>query len=163
MRSLHANNSAELEGHLAPYNNDYLFRGQVRAYNAPDGSPIINSSFVRMGCVPPLMLKWSHYVGELLRRGGFDTTQPDAQHYIQGLLQHYGWRSFFVDLSASKAAAAWFAAYAFEFKRGWQFCENSFEEAVMLGVQTAQYTCTRELVICMSSAKISWPATGISL
>ncbi|MFH1344588.1 MAG: hypothetical protein ABIL01_25815 [Pseudomonadota bacterium] len=139
MDSLHADSLFELEALLSSYGDEYLFRGQVRAYNSPDGSPLINSSFARMGCVPPLMLKWTHFIGELLRRGGFNTARPDVLNFTQGLLQHYGWRSFFVDLSSSKAVAAWFAANAFTSKRNWQFCENSFEEAVMLGVLAARY------------------------
>jgi hypothetical protein len=124
---------------LAVLGEGYLFRGQTRAYNAPDGSPVLNSTFNRMGCIPPHMLKWSFYANELLRRGGFDVYRPDALHFNQSLLQHYGWRSFFVDLSASPAVAAWFAGHKFGSKRGWQFCENAFEEPVMLGVQEARY------------------------
>jgi hypothetical protein len=140
MDLLHANTVAELEQHLASFGDGYLFRGQTKAYNEADGSPVLNSSFARMGCVPPLMLKWSFYIRELLRRGGFDIDRHDAQHFNQGLLQHYGWRSFFVDLSASNAVAAWFASHIFHAKRGWDLCENSFEEPVMLGVRRAHYS-----------------------
>ena len=139
MQSLHANTVAELEQLLAPFDDECLFRGQTGAYLDTDGAPILNSSFARKGCIPPLMLKWSFFVRELLRRGGFDVTRPDALSFNQGLLQHYGWRSFFVDLSSSKAVAAWFASHAFESKNGWNFCENSFEEPVMLSVQRAHY------------------------
>lgn len=139
MKRFQANSLVEMKQQLALFDDAYLFRGQARAYNAPDGSPILNSSFNRVGCVPPKMLKWSFYANELLRRGGFDVRRPDALHFNQGLLQHYGWRSFFVDLSASPAVAAWFAGHSFQSKRGWQFCENPFEEAVVLGVQEAHY------------------------
>jgi hypothetical protein len=139
MQLFQANSLVELKRQLEPFGYDYLFRGQARAYNEPDGSPVLNSSFIRMGCVPPHMLKWSFYANELLRQGGFDVHRLDALHFNQSLLQHYGWRSFFVDLSASSAVAAWFAGHSFQSKRGWQLCENSFEEAVMLGVRQAQY------------------------
>jgi hypothetical protein len=86
------------------------------------------------------MLKWIFYTNELLRRGGIHAEQLKTGHLTQGLLQHYGWRSFFVDLTASPAVAAWFASHSFSSKRSWQFCENSFEEPVMLGEQTAHYT-----------------------
>jgi hypothetical protein len=139
MQLLQARSVTELKQQLAPFGDAYLFRGQTRAYNAPDGSPVLNSTFNRKGCIPPHMLKWSFYANELLRRGGFDIRRPDAMHFNQGILQHYGWRSFFVDLSASPAVAAWFAGHAFESQRGWQFCENSSEELVILGVQQARY------------------------
>lgn len=85
------------------------------------------------------MLKWNFYIRELLRRGGFDVSREDTGNITQGLLQHYGFRSFFVDLSSSKSVAAWFACNAFESKRGLDLCENSFEEPVMLVVQRARY------------------------
>jgi hypothetical protein len=140
MQAFHANTVADLERVLGEFGDECLFRGQTNAYWDVDGAPLLNSSFVRKGCIPPLMLKWSFFVRELLRRGGFDVTKPDALSFNQGLLQHYGWRSFFVDLSSSKAVAAWFASHAFESERGWDFCENSFEEPVMLGVQRARYS-----------------------
>jgi hypothetical protein len=140
MQSLHANDVAQLKQYLASFGSGFLFRGQTNAYVGSDGLPRLNSSFIRRGCVPPLMLKWIFYTNELLRRGGVDVEQPKAAHFTQGLLQHYGWRSFFVDLTASPAVAAWFASHSFASKREWQFCESSFEEPVMLGVQSAHYT-----------------------
>jgi hypothetical protein len=139
MQQAHANSLDELKALLAPFDGAFLFRGQVNHYAAEDGTPILNSSFARQGCVPPLMLKWSFYIRELLRRGGFDVSRGDTIDITQGLLQHYGWRSFFVDLSSSKSVAAWFACNAFESKRGFDLCENSFEEPVMLALQRARY------------------------
>jgi hypothetical protein len=140
MQSLLANSIIELEAALAAFGDDHLFRGQTRAYWDDDGAPHLNSSFTRKGCMPPLMLKWSFFVRDLLRRGGFDVSRPGELNFNQGLLQHYGWRSFFVDLSASSAVGAWFASHVFDFAYGWNFCENSFEEPVMLRVQRARYT-----------------------
>jgi hypothetical protein len=140
MKSLSARTVNELKNHLAGFGDDYLFRGQTRHHVAEDSSPLLNSSFARQGCVPPLMLKWIFYVDELLRRGGFDIKRPDASDITQGLLQHYGWRSFFVDLSASAAVASWFASHAFTSARGMDFCEDSWEEPVMLVVLRASYS-----------------------
>ena len=140
MLSLRAEDILQLRQHLAPFGPEFLFRGQTNAYAASDGLPNLNSSFIRKGCLPPLMLKWIFYTNELLRRGGIHAEQLKTGHLTQGLLQHYGWRSFFVDLTASPAVAAWFASHSFSSKRSWQFCENSFEEPVMLGEQTAHYT-----------------------
>lgn len=139
MQSLHAHSVEDLEEYLKQFGSDFLFRGQTSAYFADDGLPNLNSSFVRKGCMPPLMLKWITFTEELLRRGGFDISQPAAMHFTQGLLQHYGWRSFFVDLTASPQVAAWFASHTLNSRFNWQFCENSFEEPVMLGVQSAHY------------------------
>ncbi|MGE5540382.1 MAG: hypothetical protein ACM30I_17330 [Gemmatimonas sp.] len=85
------------------------------------------------------MLKWIFYATELLRRGGVDVERPEAAHVAQGFLQHYGWRSFFVDLTASPAVAAWFASHSFRASIGLQLCENADEEPVLLRVQKADY------------------------
>jgi hypothetical protein len=130
MQSLQANTLDELKGHIAAFSDDVLFRGQINNYCAPDGLPNLNTSFQRQGCIPPLMFKWNFYATELLRRGGFDIARPDAYHFTHGLLQHYGWRSFFVDLTASAPIAAWFASHRFSSATGLDLCEDSFEEAV---------------------------------
>jgi hypothetical protein len=136
---LRADNLAELKSHLANFGDKFLFRGQTNDYRLPDGSPNLTSSFVRKGCVPPLMLKWIFYTNELLRRGGVDVKRPDMLPLIQGLLQHYGWRSFFVDLSSSASVAAWFASHSFRAAARLHLCENTSEEPVMLKLLGAAY------------------------
>jgi hypothetical protein len=59
--------------------------------------------------------------------------------FTQGLLQHYGWRSFFVDLSSDAAVAAWFASHSFKSRRRWDLCENVREEPALLSIQAASY------------------------
>ena len=140
MHQLTATTLEELKAHLTPYGVGYLFRGQTNNYPDATGLPILNSSFVRRGCVPPLMLKWIFYVRELLRRGGYDTSSEHADDVVQGLLQHYGWRSFFVDLGSSQTVASWFASHSFSSKQSLDLCENPDEDPVMLLCQKATYT-----------------------
>ncbi len=66
--------------------------------------------------------------------------RSDSLYFIQGLLQHYGWRSFFVDLSSDARVAAWFASHSFQSNRQFQLCENASEAAVMLTVLGASYS-----------------------
>lgn len=139
MESFRADNLNTLKARLAVYGDAFLFRGQTREHNLPDGTPNLTSSFSRLGCIPPKMLKWAFYTDELLRRGGFDVARPDALAFVQGLLQHYGWRSFFVDLTADAAVASWFASHVFEAQSRYQLCENATEQPVMLRLQTANY------------------------
>ena len=128
-----------LQTHIAKFGDKFLFRGQTNNYSLPDGSPNLTSSFVRKGCIPPLMLKWIFYTEELLRRGGLDLNRPDLLNLTQGLLQHYGWRSFFVDLSSDAAVAAWFGSHAFQARPEVHLCENTREQPVFLKLLGASY------------------------
>lgn len=144
METILVNDLETLRKCLAVYGDGFLFRGQTNDYAAADGTPSLTSSFERKGCIPPLMLKWIFYVDELLRRGGFDVNRPDLMPFTQGLLQHYGWRSFFVDLSSDPAVAAWFSSHSFESQRRLDLCETPSENGVMLVVQAASYKDNKE-------------------
>src|SRR5688572_30167882 len=88
---------------------EYLFRGQTGHYVRHDGSVSLPSSFARHGCIPTLMMKWTFFATDLLRLSGTATDGVAAPpEFVQALLQHYGWRSFFVDLTSSAAVASWF-------------------------------------------------------
>lgn len=86
------------------------------------------------------MLKWMFYTRELLRRGGVEVNRPDIDQLVQGLLQHYGWRSFYVDLTSDAAVAAWFASHSFQSKQKLDFCEDAFENAACLNYLSASYS-----------------------
>lgn len=133
-----------LQQHLKKYDDRFLFRGQTNHYSIADGSPNLTSSFVRKGCIPPLMLKWIFYTEELLRRGGLDLKRPNLLNLTQGLLQHYGWRSFFVDLSSDPAVGAWFASHVFQANSQLHLCENIREEPVWLKLLGASYQASDE-------------------
>jgi hypothetical protein len=144
VKKIAVDNLSELERALAPYGTTFLFRGQTKEYTLSDGLPNITSSFVRKGCIPPLMLKWIFYTDELLRRGGLDLKRPDLLPLTQGLLQHYGWRSFYVDLSSDASVAAWFASYAFQANPELHLCENTSEQPVWVKLLGASYKPSEE-------------------
>ncbi|MGT2509748.1 FRG domain-containing protein [Cupriavidus basilensis] len=116
-----------------------LFRGQTRAYPAPDGGPSFLTSFDRYGCHPPRMQKWLHYASAILEVfvRGFDGTY-DAPTY-QAILQHYGWRSFFLDATSNVAVAAWFAGNKYRDDQTVHMSEDCFEQLVMTAHQHARY------------------------
>ncbi|MEO1137541.1 MAG: hypothetical protein AAFW68_13195, partial [Pseudomonadota bacterium] len=58
-------NIDELRNALKSFDEDALFRGQTRQYGS-DASPRMSTSFSRHGCIPPVMLRWSHYSRFLL-------------------------------------------------------------------------------------------------
>ncbi|MFT9222376.1 hypothetical protein [Gluconobacter oxydans] len=79
-----------------------LFRGQTKEYLRTDGGPNIRTSFDRHGCIPSRMLKWWHYSRAILSTyvKGFDGLTDLATD--QAILQHYGWRSFFLDATPTR-------------------------------------------------------------
>src|SRR5687768_9641214 len=108
-----ANDEAGVRLFLQKFGGHCLFRGQTDFYTHENGEVSVPTTFERKGCVPPLMIKWSHYAQEALRvfRGGHD--HDLSLSLSQALLQHYGWRSFFIDLTKSPEVACWFASHAF--------------------------------------------------
>lgn len=139
MKNLEAQSVEELTTLLATFGDDAMFRGQVTNYGT-EQAPRLNTSFNRNGCIPPLMLRWSHY-SRFLLAALFDIPEREVSNeWSQAVLQHYGWRSFYLDVSLDNAVAAWFAAHAFSSKSTFELCEDCFEEPVFLAKRAAQYT-----------------------
>jgi hypothetical protein len=90
------------------------------------------------------MLQWQHYAKELFRvLSGPETTTES--HYPDAILQHYGWRSFYVDVTKSPAVAAWFASHAYECgKPVVEMTEGANEEFVMLVHNAPKYVPTEK-------------------
>jgi hypothetical protein len=103
----------ELAAYFEQFGQVALFRGQAKEYLTQDKRSLITTSFMRNGCVPPLMLKWSHYAEAILRTHAKGFDDRDDLATAQAILQHYGWRSFFVDATASPLVASWFASHSF--------------------------------------------------
>jgi hypothetical protein len=96
IRTVQCNSIDELVAFFRDLPPGSLFRGQTREYFRVDGGPNLPSSFARLGCVPQLMLKWWHYSRAILAGHvkAFDGSSDIATD--QAILQHYGWRSFFL-------------------------------------------------------------------
>lgn len=131
--------AGELETLLAQFGPDALFRGQVRHYGT-EAVPKMNTSFSRNGCMPPVMLRWSHYAGFILAALTGRDHREVSLEFTQAVLQHYGWRSFYLDASSEPAVSAWFAAHTFNGERSIELCENCFEDPVFLIKMMARYT-----------------------
>jgi hypothetical protein len=139
MTTLEINDLPTLRARFAAQSEDSLFRGQVQHFEDAVGAPSITTSFDRHGCVPPKMLKWTHYAKELFRvLSGPGHVTP--KHYPDAILQHYGWRSFYVDVTKSPAVAAWFASHTHTpGKEVIEMTEDANEEFVMLVHNTPKY------------------------
>jgi hypothetical protein len=130
----------ELEKILSTYTNGYLFRGQTKHYLDENQEINIPTSFSRHGCIPPLMLKWTHYADSILNAFMGYPYQDISLELSQAILQHYGWRSFFIDLTKSPAVACWFAANQYSESFTMNMTENFEEEFIWMVHKQAQYT-----------------------
>jgi hypothetical protein len=128
-----------LEEHFARYGEGYLFRGQVKHYTDDVGQVSIPTSFSRHGCVPDIMFKWTHYAKAMIRAfSGCKYFDIDIET-SQAVLQHYGWRSFYIDLTKSPHIACWFAANEYVEQNRIHMGENLHEEPVWLVHKEAKY------------------------
>jgi len=138
MQHLIVESLEDLENALSLYGEGYVYRGQNNHY-LKDGKVSIPTSFERQGCIPPLMLKWSHYARSVIRAFSGAAYHDAGLELSQAILQHYGWRSFYVDLTKAPQVACWFAANIYEERRTIQMCENLDEEGVWLVCKEAGF------------------------
>lgn len=136
MEQVKANSLHELEEFIAKFGKDVLFRGQLNHYGEP-GEPSIIASFDRYDCVPSETMKWIRYASKVLEVLIGDHVNDFA--YVQALLQHYGWRSFFVDCSSSPAVSAWFASHKYTETTGIDMCEDCGENFLWERKKFARY------------------------
>ncbi len=57
----------------------------------------------------------------------------------QAILQHYGFRSFYLDCSASAAVSAWFASHRYSERMTVELCEDCHEDPLLLRKKMAHY------------------------
>ena len=136
MREIVATSTRELRHALAELDTHVLFRGQVSHYEK-EGHPSVITSFDRRGCIPSQMMKWCRYADNVL--DAYINAAGTSLTFTQALLQHYGWRSFYVDCSSSAAVAAWFASHVYSERQIIELCEDCAERPVMLVKRMAGY------------------------
>jgi hypothetical protein len=112
-----------------------LFRGQTRHYTR-DGRISWPTSQARKGCVPSELRKWSFYAQEALTVLGGAAPPIDL---VQALLQHYGWRSFYIDLTADPAVSCWFAGNAYSERVEFQATQDCYGTSLLLKHRRAHY------------------------
>jgi hypothetical protein len=133
MEELSASNLTTLEVFLARYASpEFLFRGQNHHFTRSDGLVSLMTSFGRLGCIPPRMLKWSHYAQFALSTFLRIKAEELSLEFSQAVLQHYGWRSFYLDASSSTAVSSWFASHCYVAGRTIDISEDWEETAAFL-------------------------------
>lgn len=139
VREIEIDSIHELKSSFDQYGEGYLFRGQTGHYIDHSNRISVPTSFKRHGCIPPLMFKWTHFSKALIRAfGGGDYHDLDTG-LSQAILQHYGWRSFFIDLSKEAHVACWFAANKYIENKKIHMCEDFEENPVWLVHKEAEY------------------------
>ena len=139
MKHFHCDTPEQVRKAINGISPDALYRGQTKEYLNPDGTPNIVTSFSRQGCIPDRMLKWYHYARTLLATFVKDFDPRSDMAIDQAILQHYGWRSFFVDATSNPVVAAWFACNRYEGSRHVELCEDCWEDPVLKIREYAQY------------------------
>lgn len=110
---------------LSKYRHERLvFRGQVKDY------PLVPSMYRGrggFGCIPKLTTNWGVCAKRLIAR--FKKT-VSSQIEIEAIMQHYGYRSFFVDVTFDPEVALWFALHKFESKRTPLYVDKQLRSAI---------------------------------
>ena len=116
-----------------------LFRGQATHYVLSNGSAQLMPSQIRKGCIPSTLRKWTYYAMDAIRMFTGDTTTSINIELVQALLQHYGWRSFYLDITKSLPVAAWFGSHRFRSRTAVGACHECSGEFILLKQQDATY------------------------
>ena len=131
----------ELRAETSKFKNGFLFRGQVNHYLTDNGATSLRSSFWVNGgpdgCVPPLRAAWMNFAHFTLYTLSGDYNLPP--HQTEAILQHYGWKSFFLDVSKSPAVAAWFASNEYSEQMSICMTEGLHEQPLFLRGKSARF------------------------
>lgn len=136
MKEYTVSSIAALETVLSDAGPDVLYRGQTKHYGEPQ-TPSVTTSFDRLGCIPSEMGKWIYYASNVLEE--WLGLRVRSLEFSQAVLQHYGWRSFFIDVTSKPAVATWFASCVYKDAYGIDMCEDAHETGVWLRKKRASY------------------------
>ena len=129
----------DLADYFRTLGDGLLFRGQATHYVLSNGSVQLMPSQIRKGCVPPTLHKWTYYAMDAVRMFTDDATTSVNIEFVQALLQHYGWRSYYLDVTRSLAVAAWFGSHRFSSRTVLGVCDDCSGESILLEQQDATY------------------------
>lgn len=85
------------------------------------------------------MIKWLHYASQILSKYVQGRTETLDLATDQAVLQHYGWRSFFLDATGDARVAAWFASNKWSSSKVVNLVEDCFESPVSLVSEMASF------------------------
>lgn len=162
MKNISVNSIDQLKEAVSSFGQDALYRGQTQIFGSPD-APKMSTSFSRNGCIPTTMLRWSHHARFILAALLGQDQREVSLEFTQAILQHYGWRSFYLDASSNPAVSAWFASHVLKLDRSIHICEDCYEDAVFLVKRIAKYTVEEGIgnLFVLSKQAIAENALGL--
>lgn len=119
MKVQHIKRASEFDSLIKSFTTDrkdriIVFRGQVTDYPLTASIFRGDSSLPAPSCDPFLTANWSNYCRRLLTSLSGGKIKTDFIHPAElALMQHYGYRSFFVDVTEDPEIALWFALSKF--------------------------------------------------
>jgi len=138
MQTIEINNRQDFEFQLNKIMSKYkhkqlLFRGQEKDYPLVPSIRRGKGDLPSPGCIPWLTANWSICAERLVSR--FTKTKT-TRIETEAVMQHYGYRSFFVDVTSDPEVALWFALHKFKSDKTPLHIDNQLRSAVF---QWAQY------------------------
>lgn len=138
MQAIEIRNRQDFESQLNEIMSKYqhrrlVFRGQVKDYPLIPSIRRGKGNTSSPGCIPWLTANWDVCARRLVSR--FGKTEPYSIE-TQAVMQHYGYRSFFVDVTANPEIALWFALHEFKSEKTPLHVDSQLRSAVF---QWAKY------------------------
>jgi len=87
-----------------------------------EGNPL----FPTAGCNPWLTINWQSYAQKMVHNLNAEVEQTQ----IDAVMQHYGYRSFFVDVTSDPEVALWFALHEFRPKKSPFYIDDELKSAI---------------------------------
>ena len=109
------------------------------------------------------MIKWAYYAKDILRVMSGVPFEEISIELSQALLQHYGWRSFYIDVTLNPVVAAWFASHKYISRKIFEVCDDCFDKPVLLVHEAPQYKETNQEGHIYAISKSKALALGLSL
>lgn len=138
MQTIKIKRRHDFEYQLARFRSKYkhkrlMFRGQVKDYPLVPSIRRGKGKNPSAGCIPWLTANWSVCAERLVSK--FKKSEA-ATVETQAVMQHYGYRSFFVDVTLDPEVALWFALHAFNSEKTPIHIDRQLRSAVF---QWSQY------------------------
>lgn len=123
---------------------NYLYRGQIKNYSDGNYEYSFQTSFDRVRCIPYYQIKWQYYCNLILdimtnEKWINNIVEINRLKYVEALMQHYGWRSRFIDLTSNPLVSIFFACYTFSKKTVMYAMEDCYENFLIEVKNEATY------------------------
>lgn len=144
-------NKEQLDEIIKQYsdNEKYIFRGQNRNYSTEEYQSSFLTSFDKSRCIPMKRANWLYSCHNALKAIIDPVTLQDLDNnkysiFLEALLQHYGWKSRYIDLTKDLKTSFFFATMRYVSKEIIHCYEDCLETPVFEKVNEAYYDKSEE-------------------